>query len=214
MRPKPARRRLLRVAALAGLAATRALAQAPSASPSPATIREVAEQEVEKIVQRETRDLPRFEEQIEVVGRTPQMMLERFFGGADVECTASPGGVPSEQDMRDVRQTPGQALDLVGAAQQLLKAIKGEDKGPPKYFLYRVRKANEARYELREGKIPVVWMYGGINGNTFELLEGFSDRDAAVRGLRRMEKGFLTPKPLASERESPWSYRTCRTVKR
>jgi hypothetical protein len=116
--------------------------------------------------------------------------------------------------MRDVRPHGGEAVDLVGAAQQLLKALRGEDKGPPRYFLYRVRKVNEARYELREGKIPVAWMYGGINGSTFELLQGFSDRDNAVRGLRRMEKGFLTPTPLASERESPWVYRTCRTVKR
>ena len=207
--------------ALAALAAPRAFAQSPAPSPSPspsaspAPIREIVEQEAEKIVQKEMREgVPRFEEQVEVFGKTPQMMLERFFGGAEVECGSLPGGVPSESDMRGVRPMPGQALDFIGAAQQLLKALKGEDKGPPRYFLYRVRKADEARYELREGKIPVAWMYGGVNGNTFELLQGFSDRDTAVRGLRRMEKGFLTPTPLASERESPWVYKTCRTVKR
>jgi len=207
--------------ALAALADTRAFAQSPKATPSPsptpspAPIREIVEQEAEKIVQKEMREgVPRFEDRVDVLGKTPQMMLERFFGGAEVECGALPGGVPSESDMRDARPMPAQAIDLMGAAQALLKALKGEDKGPPKYFLYRVRKANDARYELREGKIPVAWMYGGINGSTFELLQGFSDRDTAVRGLRRMEKGFLTPTPLASERESPWVYKTCRTVKR
>lgn len=211
----------LRPWAVAGLllGAGGAWAQLPAASPSPSpvappspppSIRSEVDKQVERLLEREAREgVPRFETSIEVVGKSPQVMIERYFGGLDLECVPAGLGAPTVAEMGEARPTPPPTGDLLALAQLVASKLKGRSKGPDRYFLYRVRRGTEVRYDLRESKVPLGWLYG-VNGTSFELVEGFPDRDSAVRGLRRMERGIPGPLPASPASPAIWASSPCR----
>ncbi len=155
--------------------------------------------------------LPRFETSIEVLGKSPQVMLEQFFHGLDLECGPASLGAPTDVEMRTVRHLPTPYYDLAaltGAVARRLKAKK-----PDHYFLYRVRRAGGVSYWLREDRISDVLLFN-TPGATFELVATFPDLDSAAKGLRRMERGFETPTPTVSASPPPpWVTIPCRPRK-
>jgi hypothetical protein len=154
---------------------------------------------------------PRFQESIEVVARSPQMLLERFFGGVDLECGPAGGGAPSVEEMRGYRPHDGLALDLGALAMALAGKVMGKVKGKaePRYYLYAVRRSNAVNYALREERVPDSWFYN-FPGVTFELVASFPNRDEAVNAWRRMERGYGTPVGPKVDLVPQWATSPCR----
>lgn len=144
---------------------------------------------VKDVVDKDTR--LRFEESVEVLGKTPQGALEEHFDSREDVCGAAGGGAPSEADMRDVRVQPAPSLNILGVAQALAGLIKR--RGEDKFFLYRVRKADSVSYVLHETKLPASTLFGSP-GLIYELIDAFPDRGSATRAWRRVEQG-LPPRP-------------------
>jgi len=155
--------------------------------------------------------LPRFETSIEVLGKPPQVMFERFFHGLDLECGPASSAPPTDVEMRTVRHLPTPYWDLAALVGALAKRLK--EKGPDRYFLYRVRRAGGVSYWLREDRISDATLFN-IPGTTFELAATFPDLDSATKGWRRMERGFETPRPTVSASPPPpWATIPCRARK-
>lgn len=190
---------------------------APAEKPKPTRRRLVLDidKQVEKKLEEEAKKAPpRFETSIEVVARSPQALLERFFGGVDLECGPGGGGAPTVEEMREYRPHAPPTADFVALAMAL--AGKVMDKihskpATPKYFLYRVRRKDAGvSYALREDRIPDAWFYNFPDLN-FELVEAFTEKDTAVRGWRRMERGYSTPVAAAANTPPPqWATTPCR----
>lgn len=109
--------------------------------------------------------------------------------------------------MREVRYHPPPYLDYLAA----LSWLKGRlaRQGKPKYYLYRVSREDRTLYELREGPLSEQAFYN-TRGTRYELVESFVASDDAVRGLRRMERGFGSPTPaVSSSPPPPWVTTTC-----
>jgi hypothetical protein len=199
---------LVLAAVLASLAA--AEAPAPRASPSPTpTPRPRVDQQIDKVLdEKEGTAIPRFESFIEVVGDSPQAILDRRLRGVELECGPAGGGPPTEAETRAVRPHPSPYADFVPLAKAIAAKLKG--KGTPRYFLYLVRRPSDVTFIVRDGRISDAEFYN-TTGATFELIEGFSDATAAATALRRMERGFETPVSETSAAPvPPWSTAPCR----
>jgi hypothetical protein len=188
--------------------------QQPAAKPKPRPQRLVLD--VDKHVERKLAEEakfapPRFETSIEVVGRTPQVLLERFFGGIDLECGPGGGGAPSVEEMRGYRPHTSPTADLMALAMALAGKVMGKVKGKPepRYYLYAVRRSGSLNYALREERVPDSWFYN-FPGVSFELVESFADRNAAVTAWRRMERGYGTPVAPKIEPIPQWATSPCR----
>jgi hypothetical protein len=181
----------------------------PSPSPSPSIVIDV-DRHVDQMLEEEAKKgTPRFETSIEVYGKSPQIMLERFFGGVDLECTpggAPPGGgAPTEVEMRAVRPHPSPYVDFAALGMAMAKKLKG--KGPERFFLYRVfNNKDRITYLLREGRLTP----GSLPGMTYEMIAAFPDTSSAVRGWKRMEHGFPTAEGPDASPPPPWQTTTCR----
>lgn len=171
------------------------------------------EKHVEKKLAEEAKiSPPRFETSIEVVARSPQVLLERFFGGVDLECGPGGGGAPSVEEMREHRPHAPPTADLMALAMALAGKVMNKVKGKqaPRYYLYAVRRGNVVNYALREERVPDAWFYN-FPGVSFELVESFADQEAAVRAWRRMERGFGTPvAPKVDALAPQWATAPCR----
>lgn len=155
---------------------------------------------------------PRFQTSIEVVARSPQVLLERFFGGVDLECGPGGAGAPSVEEMREHRPHAPPTADLMALAMALAGKVMTKVKGKqaPRYYLYAVRRGNVVNYALREERVPDAWFYN-FPGVSFELVESFADQDTAVRAWRRMERGFGTPvAPKVDALAPQWATAPCR----
>jgi hypothetical protein len=177
--------------------------------PSPKPLRLDVDRHVERLFhERANRGPLRFEETIEVVGRSPQAMLERSFRGLDLECGPAGVGAPTEAETRQFRPHPTPYLDFAALA-RLLKG-RFEDGGAPRFFLYRVRNKEGVRYSLREDRVPDAWLYG-LPGTSFELVETFTDADGAVRAVRRLERSLALRGPtVMAPPLPPWVTMNCR----
>lgn len=167
---------------------------------------------VEQKLAEEAKYAPRFETSIEVVARSPQMLLERFFGGVDLECGPGGGGAPSVEEMREHRPHAPPTADLMALAMALAGKVMNRVKGKPtpRYYLYAVRRASTVNYALREDRVPDSWFYN-FPGVSFELVESFPDKDSAVTAWRRMERGFGTPTAPKVDALAPqWATAPCR----
>ncbi len=187
---------------------------APTPSPTPGRLRLDIEKHVERrLAEEEAKGVPRFETQVEVTGKSPQMMLDRYFGGVDLECppggAPAGGGAPSHIEMREARPPVPPYADFLALGKFIAEKLGGKGNKPERYFLYRVHGKDGASYLLREGRAPESLLHGAP-GTTFELVETFSDLDRGTRALRRLERGLpATPGPW----ESPppvWQSTTCR----
>jgi hypothetical protein len=201
------------LAVLAGLLALAPPAPAPSPTPTPtATPRPRVDQQVEKVLdEKERREPPRFESSIEVVGESPQTILDRRLRGLDLECGPTGGGAPTEAETRAVRPHPAASGDLLALGKLIAEKVKG--KGPERFFLYRVRRGDTVGYTLREGRMPDAEFYNTA-GAIFELFETFSDAKQASVALSRMERGFATA--VSSDSRGPipsWVTAPCRPPK-
>ena len=154
------------------------------------------------------KDLLHFEERVQVWGKSPQMMLDRFFSGVDLECGATPGGVPTDVEMRAARYHPSPYLDLAALASALGKLLAKP--GPPRFFLYRVRGPDGLTYVVRDGPVPQAMLFN-TPGKTFELMEGFPDAKSATAAWKRLERGFATASAATdSSPLPPWVTSPCR----
>lgn len=204
-------RTILAVLGILGAFGGRVRAQTPRATPTPDPIVLGVERHVDEVLEEEARKgTPRFETSIEVHGKSPQIMLERFFGGVDLECTPAgtpPGAAPTEMDMRAVRPHPAPSVDFAALGRAVAQKLKG--KGPERYFLYRVRNKDRVNYLLREGRLPLGSSHA-VPGVEYDLVAAFPDTDTAVRGWKRMERGF--PSPVGPDASPPplWATTTCR----
>lgn len=215
----PARKPPSRIATalvMMGVLGGRAEAQSPGPTPkpSPGRLKLDIEKHVEqRLAEEERKGTPRFETRVEVVGKSPQMMLDRFFGGIDVECTpggAPPGGgAPSHIEMREARGHPSPSVDLQALLKIIAEAVKRKARGPDRYFLYRVRGQDGVSYVLREGRVPDRLLYS-TPGTTYELLEAFSDSKSGARALQRLERGFPTAVAPSAPPPADWQTSTCR----
>jgi hypothetical protein len=180
--------------------------------PTPARPRRLVLDIDKHVQQKLAEEPPRFETSIEVVARSPQMLLARFFGGVDLECGPSAGGAPSMDEMREHRPHTAPTADLLALAMALAGKVMAGVKGKPTphYYLYAVKRNNTVSYALREDRVPDSWFYN-FPGVTFELVESFPDRDSATRAWRRMERGYATPvAPKVDALASQWGASPCR----
>lgn len=193
----------------------------PSPTPTPGASKKVAptpgllgavERHVEKLLQQEElAELPRFKTSIEVVGDRPQVMLERFFRGFDLECGPA-SGAPTEAELRAVRPHVSPGVDFVALASFLRDKLSHRGGGAAHYFLYRVMRpdGSPARYSLRDARLPESWP-SSLPGTTFELLETFPDLKTATAAWRRLERGLDNPtSQVQSSRIPAWSTANCR----
>lgn len=199
-----------------GFLGARAEAQTPSPtpSPSPRPLRLDIDRHVEeRLAEEAAKGTPRFETRVEVVGKSPQMMLDRYFGGVDVECTpggAPPGGgAPTHVEMREARWHPSPSVDLAAVVKLIGELLKGGKDQPERYFLYRLRRKDGVSYILREGRAPDMLLYASPE-TRFELVAGFPDIDSGTRALRRLERGFATPVGPSTPPPAEWQTSTCR----
>jgi hypothetical protein len=206
-------RTLLIVLAISGVLGGRASAQSASPTPSPSPLTLDVEKHVDEVLAEEaTKGTPRFETTIEVVGKSPQIMLERFFGGVDLECgpigsVAAGGGAPTVAETRPFRPHPSPSVDFAALGRAVAQKLKG--KGPEKYFLYRLRSKGGEKFLLREGRVPASWL-DSLPGTTFDLVAAFPDLDSGVKGWKRMERGFPSPVSPDAPPPDPWATTTCR----
>lgn len=197
-----------RVSALWGLLALAPPAPSPSPTPTP---RPRVEQQAETVLDEKQRtEPPRFESSIEVVGESPQGILDRRLRGLDLECSPAGAGPPTESETRAVRPHPSPYMDYVPVAKWLAGKMKG--KQADRYFLYRVRRLDGLGYTLREGRISDSEFYN-TTGASFELLEGFPDAKQGTIALRRMERGFDTTTSPDALPVQPWATSPCRPPK-
>jgi hypothetical protein len=205
------------VLAISGMLGGRASAQSASPTPSPSPLTLDVEKHVDQVLAEEaSKGTPRFETTIEVVGKSPQIMLERFFGGVDLECgpvgaVAPGGGAPTVAESRAFRPHLPPSADfgalIAAVGQAVAKKLKG--KGPEKYFLYRLRSNNGEKYLLREGRVPASWL-DSLPGTKFDLVAAFPDLDSGVKGWKRMERGMPSPVSPDVPPPEPWATTTCR----
>jgi hypothetical protein len=188
----------------------------PSASPSPPLrLRLEIERHVEEVLaEDEKKGVPRFETRVEVVGKSPQLMLNRFFGGIEYDCTpggAPPGGgAPTHVEMREARWHPTPTADFEAALVKLLgEVFKSKTAGDERYFLYRVKTKNDVRYLLREGRLPDTVLYA-TPGTTYELVQGYADPKSGAKALWRLERGFPTAEAGKAPPPADWQTSTCR----
>src|SRR5262245_26649604 len=117
--------------AVAGLLSGAAEGQdpSPSPSPSPSPAPKRLRLDIDRLVKErfeedERKGIPRFETHVEVVGKSPQAMIDRFFGGIEYDCTpggAPPGGgAPTHVEMREARWHPSPSADFEAALLMLL----------------------------------------------------------------------------------------------
>ncbi len=206
-------RAILIVLAISSVPGGQAAAQSASPTPSPSPLTLDVEKHVDQVLTEEAnKGTPRFETTIEVVGKSPQIMLERFFGGVDLECgpvgsVASGGGAPTVAETRAFRPHPSPSVDFAALGRAVAKKLKG--KGPETYFLYRLRSKEGEKYLLREGRVPPSWLES-LPGTRFDLVAAFPDLDSGVKGWKRMERGFPSPVSPDAPPPEPWVTTTCR----
>jgi hypothetical protein len=195
---------------LAAILAVPAPTPTPTATPTP---RPSVESQVEKVLDEKQRtDIPRFESTIDVLGLSPEAILERRLRGLDLECGPPEGGAPTEAETRAVRPHPAPYADFVPLAKVIARKLKG--KGQERYFLYLVRRPNDVTFIVRNGRVSDAEFYNTV-GATFELIEGFPDEKSAAMALRRMERGFeSTAGPAIDAGVPPWSTAACRLKSR
>jgi hypothetical protein len=166
---------------------------------------------VERLEEENRRGIPRFETQVEVTGKAPQAMLDRFLEGIESDCKpggAPPGGgAPTHVEMREARWHPAASADFIPLLKLLVGTVKG--RGEEKYFLYRVNVKGRVSYLLREGRLPDAMAYAAP-GTTFELIKGYADANGGAKGLRRLERGFATPEGPSAPPPADWQTSTCR----
>jgi hypothetical protein len=143
----------------------------------------------------EREEKPRFEEHVEVTARATDQLLGRFVEGADLDCEAAGVGAPTEQETREVRPGPGPYVDFMALARAAVAKLK--KKGRPRFFLYRVTRAGQRRYLVREGEAPAAWQLGP-DGAVVELVESFPDQRSALAAWQRLERGLEGPPSDAS----------------
>jgi hypothetical protein len=145
------------------------------------------------------KERPRF--QLEVVGRTPQEILQKHLEGFDLLCGAVDHGAPTAADMAGQRPQPGLAVSLEQIAAMLLlegiKRIKGD--APDRYFVYRVTAAGGGHFLVREGALPESQRF--VPGGVIEQVAAFPDRKTATRAWWRLEHGYKTP--VADRKRNP-----------
>jgi hypothetical protein len=94
-------------------------------------------------------------------------------------------------------------IDFLPLARKLRDRLK--KKQPDRYFVYRVRRPQGVKYELRPERVPEAWLHNSPE-NMYELVEGFPNLGDATRALRRLEAGFdRAVSPYKESPPQPWA---------
>ena len=192
-------------------------AQVPTPEPTPTTASKRLHLDidghVERLEEERRKDVPHFETRVEVTGKSPQVMLDRFLRGIELDCRpggAPPGGgAPTHIEMRQARGHASPSADFGALLMLIVDAVKAGRRGPDRYFLYRVNAQGEVSYLLREGRVPDALLYARP-GTTYELIKAYADTSSGAKGLRRMERGFASPEGSSAPPPALWQTSNCR----
>ena len=131
--------------------------------------------------------MPRFEEHVEVQGRTLADAAARHLEGFDT-VNGPATSAPSVKELRDAADhKPTKGADFGALIAQLLKLgqrLPGAP--PPRYFLYLVKRGESQEPLLREGRLPAEVLYGP--GVTYEPVGEFARLDEALRATDRLRQ--------------------------
>jgi hypothetical protein len=149
-------------------------------------------------------ELPRFEERVDVEGRTPEALLARFLEPQELLRGATPGGAPSVAETQEYRPGATPGLNLLPVLKQLGQAVglvksAGSEAVTGSFFLYRVRAATGDWPLVRDGRLPPGSL-GAVPGVRFELLGEYPDWGAALSAYRRFD---TQPRTAAARVEPP-----------
>jgi hypothetical protein len=184
----------------------------PAPSPAPGLTLDIGRHVDDLMVKQP--ELPRFEERVEVVGRSEQGFLVRAFKGIDLCNGVTPGGAPTMYELRQMGPHPATpSVDLMTTMQTLALKLGMRGHGEDRYFLYRAQLPEGVRYFLHEGRIPASSLYGP--GSSYELIQEFSDPKAAARAWQQLDRG-LAPHEDRDPLEMPtplWATTPCRPGK-
>jgi hypothetical protein len=133
--------------------------------------------------------LPRFETSVEVEGKVPQVMFERYLRDFDMKLgpTFSAGPTVAESHGQ-LEGTPksretSPAVNVLPLIQWLGRKTRGD--GPPKYFLYRVMTPDGIFMLLREERLPPSAVARGV---LFELVGSYPDLKTALAEYKRLDR--------------------------
>jgi hypothetical protein len=180
-------------------------APTPVATPTPAPLFRL-KLDVDRHVEHRHSEpaLLRFAGSVEVVGRAPEAALEQSLRSFDFGC-GPPTGVPTFTEMRELQHRPGPYLDYLALARLLKTALSPKKE---RFFIYRMITPHGESYILREERMPVSMMYG--KDVTYEMVNGYRERSAAVRAWRALERGDKPSPESNATPPPPWSTTTCR----
>lgn len=179
-----------------------------SATPSPGSLRLAIDKAVDEALEK---GMLRFEDNVEVEGRTPQEALEAFLRGFDLECGAPQRGAPTDAEtraqMRAQRPSTPYQVDFVPLLTKLQE--KMSKRGPARYYIYRILKDDGLSYRLRDSPMPMSQIYN-TPAARFELVAQAQDLKGATEAFWRLERGLPPARSGDDSRPSPWLDWNCR----
>jgi hypothetical protein len=151
--------------------------------------------------------LPHFEDHTEVQGQTPATAWERHMKGFDAVNGPTFGSAPTVSEIHEASENAiwkadygprPQTIDYLALIVAALSKLKGH--GPPRYFLYTVKRGAMIEPVLREARVPAQEMY--LPGAVYEPVGEFADMDNARHAFNvlaeALRKGRFEPAMLAT----------------
>lgn len=160
--------------------------------PVPARLTLEIERHVDTVLREHeaTEGLPRFETSIEVEGKEPQVLFERFLRDVDLEYGPTFPSGPTAAGSYDYRPRPPKKPNFLPFFQWLYR--RSQKDLPPRYFVYRISGPAGVYATIRESRLPLGSLGPGV---FFELVGAFPDREAALEEYARVEQEAAAPKP-------------------
>jgi hypothetical protein len=127
----------------------------------------------------ERSDLPRFEESIEVIGRSPEALLGRFLTRDELKRTRALSSAPSVQETQEYRPGPTQGANLMPVLDWLARKARGPSNATPRFYVYELL-GRDGRWPVLRDR-PLASSGFGTAGLTWTLVGAFPDWASARR---------------------------------
>jgi hypothetical protein len=186
-------------------------AQTAAASPSPSPppqnspgLKLDVERHVERVLEEHAKPtsrkegLPRFETRVEVEGKVPQIMFERYLRDFDMKLGPTFSSAPTvAESMEQLEGTPksrdtNPIANILPLIQWLGRKTRSDD--PPKYFLYRVMTPEGIFMLLREERLAPSSV---APGTLYELVGTYPDMKTAMAEYKRLDREAAEKKARA-----------------
>jgi hypothetical protein len=155
-----------------------------------------------------TGSLAHFEDHADVQGQTPASAWERHLKGFDALNGPTFSSAPNVKEIReaaekaiweaDYRQRRTPIVDFMPLLVEALSKLKGH--GPPRYFLYTLKRGVLLEPVLREQRLPATSLY--LPGAIYEPVGEFANADEARRAFgvlaEALRKGRFDPTAITS----------------